>query len=141
MTRQLTSPNLQYSLFCSDVVDHPGGGVSIMGVLDGADVRGTVKKNQPLPRKMFPLKLVLGINAPEGWHQATLGIHRPSGGIMTQIDLEGFHMGHAETVHRCVANLEMEVDEDGLYTFVVLLNGQEIGWSILNMSFVVEFVD
>ncbi len=141
MTQQFTSPNLQYSLFCTDVVDHPNGGISIMGVLDGADVRGTVKKGQPIPRKMFPLKLVLGINAPPGHHQVSLGIRRPSGGIMTKLDLEGFHIGHGETVHRCVANLDMEVDEDGLYTFEVILNGQEIGWSVLNMSFVVEFVD
>ena len=66
-------PNLQYAIFCSEFVESSGQ-VSILGVLDGVDVRGTIQRGQPVPRKVFPLKLVLGINAPEGPHSAKLEI-------------------------------------------------------------------
>ena len=133
-------PNLQYALFCSDFIENSGQ-VSVLGILDGAYVRGTIKRGQPMPRKMFPLKLVLGINAPTGTHQVTLGISRPSGGVMTSIDLEGFDIAPWETVHRCIASLDMEVSEDGLYTFTVYLDDSQIGWAVLPMSFTVDFVD
>ena len=133
-------PNLQYALFCTEFVE-ASGQVSILGVLDGADVRGTIKRGEPMPQKVFPLKLVLGINAPTGTHRAMLGITKPSGGVMTTIDLEGFHIAPGQTVHRCIANLDMEVTEDGLYTFTVYLDGAQIGWAVLPMSFTVEFVD
>ena len=122
-------PNLQYALFCTEFVE-ASGQVSILGVLDGADVRGTIQRGQPMPQKVFPLKLVLGINAPTGTHQAMLGITRPSGGVMTTIDLESFNVLPGETVHRCIASLDMEVSEDGLYTFTVFLDGSEIGWAV-----------
>lgn len=133
-------PNLQYALFCTEFVE-ASGQVSILGVLDGADVRGTIKRGQPTPRKAFPLKLVLGINAPAGTHQAKLGITRPSGGVMTTLDLESFDIPPVETIHRCIASLDMEVSEDGLYTFTVFLDGSQIGWAVLPMSFTVDFVD
>lgn len=140
MTEYSLQPNMQYALFCNDFIEDSGQ-VSILGVLDGADVRGAIKRSQTMPKKVFPLKLVLGINAPEGPHQVKLGITRPSGGIMTTIDLEGFEMPPGETVHRCIASLDMEVSEDGLYTFTVYLDGSQIGWAVLPMSFTVDFVD
>ena len=94
-----------------------------------------------MPAKVFPLKVVLGINAPEGKHRVKLGITRPSGGIMTTVDLEDFNMHPEETVHRCIASLDMEVSEDGVYTFRVFLDNEEIGWAVLPMSFTVEFID
>ena len=133
-------PNLQYALFCADFVE-ASGQVSILGILDGADVRGTIQRGQPMPQKVFPLKLVLGINAPTGTHQAMLGITRPSGGVMTTIYLERFDMPPRETVHRCIASLDMDVSEDGLYTFTVFLDGFQIGWAVLPMSFTVDFID
>ena len=132
--------NLQYVLFCSDFVEHQGQ-VSVFGLLDGADVRGTLPRGSPMPAKVFPLKVVLGINAPTGKHRVKLGITRPSGGIMTTVDLEDFNMHPEETVHRCIASLDMEVSEDGVYTFRVFLDNEEIGWAVLPMSFTVEFID
>ena len=38
-------------------------------------------------------------------------------------------------------SLDMEVSEDGLYTFTVYLDGSQIGWAVLPMSFTVDFVD
>jgi hypothetical protein len=140
MMENRLQPNLQYALFCADFIE-AGDQISVQGILDGADVRGTLKRGQPMPQKVFPLKLVLGINAPPGAHQALLGITRPSGGVMTTIDLEGFRIAPGQTVHRCIANLDMEVTEDGLYTFTVYLDGAQIGWAVLPMSFTVEFVD
>ena len=140
MMEDLLQPNLQYALFCTEFVESSGH-VSIVGVLDGADVRGTVQRGQPMPQKVFPLKLVLGINAPAGNHRAMLGITRPSGGVMTTMDLESFDILPGETVHRCIASLDMEVSEDGLYTFTVFLDGSQIGWAVLPMSFTVDFVD
>lgn len=133
-------PNLQYVLFCSDFVEHQGQ-VSVFGLLDGADVRGSLPRGMPMPAKVFPLKVVLGINAPEGKHHVKLGITRPSGGIMTTVDLEEFEMQPEETVHRCIASLDMEVSEDGLYSFRVYLDNEQIGWAVLPMSFTVEYVD
>ena len=133
-------PNLQYAIFCSEFVESSGQ-VSILGVLDGVDVRGTIQRGQPVPRKVFPLKLVLGINAPEGPHSAKLEISRPSGGISTTVDLESFELPLEESVHRCIANLEMEVEDDGMYTFTVYLDDTPIGWAVLPISFLVEFVD
>ena len=133
-------PNMQYALFCTDFIESSGQ-VSILGVLDGADVRGTIKRGEPMPQKVFPLKLVLGINAPMGNHRAMLGITRPSGGVMTTVDLEDFEIPPGETVHRCIASLDMEVSEDGLYTFTVFLDGSQIGWAVLPMSFTIDFVD
>ena len=137
---QHTRPNLQYAIFCSEFVESSGQ-ASILGVLDGVDVRGTIPRGQPVPRKVFPLKLVLGINAPEGPYSAKLEITRPEGGISTTVDLESFELPPGESVHRCIANLEMEVEEDGMYTFTVYLNETPIGWAVLPISFVVEFVD
>ena len=57
----------------------------------------------------------MGINAPEGPHSAKLEITRPSGGISTTVDLESFELPLEESVHRCIANLEMEVEDDGMY--------------------------
>ena len=102
MMENLLQSNLQYALFCTKFVESSGQ-VSIFGVLDGADVRGTVRRGQPMPQKVFPLKLVLGINAPAGNHRAMLGITKPSGGVMTTMDLESFDILPGETVHRCIA--------------------------------------
>ncbi len=140
MSEDAIQTNLQYVLFCSDFVEH-GGQVSVFGLLDGADVRGSLPRGAPMPAKVFPLKVVLGINAPEGMHRVKLGITRPSGGIMTTVDLEDFNMQPEETVHRCIASLDMEVSEDGLYTFKVFLDNEQIGWAVLPMSFTVEYVD
>jgi len=133
-------PNLQYAVFCSQFVESSGQ-VSILGIIDGADVRGTIKRGQPVPRKMFPLKLVLGINAQIGSHTAKLGITRPSGGVMTTIDLDSFDILPGEFVHRCIASLDVEVHEDGLYTFTVFLDDTQIGWTVLPMSFSLDFID
>jgi len=132
--------NLQYILFCSHFVESPDQ-VSIIGLLDGADVRGTVKRGDPVPDKVFPLKLVLGINAPPGSYQVKLVITKPSGGVSTTVDLEEFHISKQEYVHRCVASLDMEVSEDGLYEFSVFVGGINIGKTAFPMSFVVEFED
>jgi hypothetical protein len=140
MTGDSIQPNMQYVLFCNDFVEDSGQ-VSILGVLDGADVRGAIQRGQTIPKKVFPLKAVLGINAPEGFHEVRLGITRPSGGIMTTVDLEGFEIHPGETVHRCIASLDMEVSEDGLYTFTVFLDGAQIGWAVLPMSFEIEITD
>ena len=140
MSEDARQINLQYVLFCSDFVEHQGQ-VSVFGLLDGADVRGTLPRGSPMPAKVFPLKVVLGINAPTGKHHVKLGITRPSGGIMTTVDLEDFNMHPEETVHRCIASLDMEVSEDGAYTFRVFLDNEEIGWAVLPMSFTVEFID
>ena len=134
-------PNLQYVLFCNDLVEH-GGQVSAIGLLDGADVRGSLPRGAPVPDKIvFPLKVVLGINAPEGRHHVKLGITRPSGGIMTTVDLEEFETQPDEPVHRCVATLDMEISEDGVYTFRVYLDSAEIGWAVLPLTFTVDWVD
>jgi hypothetical protein len=140
MNEYSIQPNMQYALFCSDFIEDTGQ-VSILGVLDGADVRGAIQRSQTMPRKIFPLKLVLGINAPEGAHKVKLGIKKPSGGIMTTVDLEGFEIHQGETVHRCIASLDMEVSENGIYTFTVFLDGDQIGWAVLPMSFTVDFLD
>ena len=58
-------PNMQYVLFCTEFVENAGQ-VSVFGLLDGADVRGAIPRGLPMPPKVFPLKIVLGINAPEG---------------------------------------------------------------------------
>ena len=133
-------PNLQYAVFCSEFVESQGQ-ASILGILDAVDVRGTLPRGQTVPRKVFPLKLALGINAPEGYHTAKLEISRPTGGISTTIDLESFELYPEESVHRCIANLEMEVEEDGTYTFTVYLDNAPIGWAVLPISFVIEFID
>ena len=133
-------PNMQYVLFCNEFVEQAGQ-VSVFGLLDGADVRGAIPRGVPMPSKVFPLKVVLGINAPEGRHRVKLGITRPSGGIMTTVDLEDFEMQPDETVHRCIASLDREVSEDGVYTFRVFLDDAQIGWTVLPMSFTVDFVD
>ena len=138
--QQPIQPNLQYAIFCSEFVESAGQ-ASILGVLDGVDVRGTIPRGQPVPRKVFPLKLVLGINAPQGYHSAKLEIARPSGGISTTIDLESFELPPDESVHRCIANLEMEVEEDGMYTFTVYVDNARVGWAVLPISFAIEFVD
>ena len=138
--QQPVLPNLQYAVFCSEFVESQGQ-ASILGVLDAVDVRGTLPRGQTIPRKVFPLKLVLGINAPEGPHTAKLEITRPMGGISTTVDLESFDLYPEESVHRCIANLEMEVEEDGLYTFTVYVDNERIGWAVLPISFVIEFVD
>ncbi|MDA0988163.1 MAG: hypothetical protein O2783_03310 [Chloroflexi bacterium] len=144
MNENAIQPNMQYALFCSDFIENAGQ-VSILGVLDGADVRGAIQRSQTMPqtmpKKIFPLKLVLGINAPEGAHKVKLGIKKPSGGIMTTVDLEGFEIRPGETVHRCIASLDMEVSENGTYTFTVFLDGDQIGWAVLPMSFTVDFID
>ena len=140
MSEESRLPNLQYVLFCSDFVEHAGQ-VSVLGLLDGADVRGSLPRGAPMPAKVFPLKVVLGINAPDGRHHVKLGITRPSGGIMTTVDLEEFEIQPEETVHRCIASLDMEVMEDGLYTFRVFLDNEQIGWAVLPMSFTVDYVD
>ncbi len=137
---QSIRPNLQYAVFCSEFVESQGQ-ASILGVLDAVDVRGTLPRGQTIPRKVFPLKLALGINAPEGYHTAKLEITRPEGGISTTIDLESFDLPPEESVHRCIANLEMEVEEDGMYTFTVYLDNERIGWAVLPISFVIEFID
>ena len=139
-TPPLPLPNLQYLLFCNDLVEHAGQ-VSVFGLLDGADVRGSLPRGSPMPAKVFPLKVALGINASVGTHHVKLGITRPSGGIMTTVDLEAFEVQPGDTVHRCVASLDMEVSEDGVYTFRVFLDGAEIGWAALPMTFTVDFVD
>ena len=140
MNETTLQPNLQYVLFCNDFVEHAGQ-VSVFGLLDGADVRGSLPRGAPMPAKVFPLKVVLGITAPEGKHHVKLGITRPSGGIVTTVDLEEFEMQLGETVHRCIASLDMEVSEDGLYTFEVFLDNAQLGWAVLPMSFTVEYVD
>ena len=140
MSEDSLQPNLQYLLFCSDFVEHAGQ-VSVLGLLDGADVRGSLPRGTPMPAKVFPLKVVLGINAPDGRHHVKLGITRPSGGIMTTVDLEEFETQPGEAVHRCIASLDMEVSEDGPYTFKVFLDNAEIGWAVLPMSFTVEYID
>ncbi|MBI2855547.1 MAG: hypothetical protein HYX93_01720 [Chloroflexi bacterium] len=131
-------PNLQYAIFCTQFVEEHGH-TAILGVLDAVDVQGTIKRGQPMPRKVFPITLVLGITAPEGDHRANLEISRPSGGIGTTIDLESFTIPPGEALHRCVATLEMEAPEDGTYTFHAFLDGSRIGWAALPVTFNIEY--
>ena len=57
------------------------------------------------------------------------------------MDLEQFNILPDEYLHRCIANLDMEVAEDGLYKFNVLVNNMSIGSAMLQMSFLIEFED
>ena len=132
-------PNLQYAIFCTQFVEEHGH-ASILGILDAVDAQGTNKRGQPMPRKVFPITLVLGIIAPEGDHHAMLEISRPSGSIVTTtVDLGSFTIHPDEDLHRCVATLEMETPEDGTYTFHAFLDGARIGWASLPVTFTIEY--
>ena len=131
-------PNLQYAIFCTQFVEEHGH-ASILGVLDAVDARGTIKWGQPMPRKVFPITLVLGITAPDGDHHAELEVERPSGGIVIAVDREGFTIPPGQALHRCVATLETETPEDGTYTFRVFLDGATIGWAALPVTFTIEY--
>ena len=131
---------LQYLIFCTDVVES-GDQFSILGLLDGIDVKGTIKRGGPVPDKILPMKLVLGVNTAPGTHSLTVGITQPSGGIMTIIDLEKFTLPASAVIHRCVASVEVSVPEDGLYSFNVYLDDTLIGSADLPISFAIEFID
>ena len=135
-----SKPSLQYAFFCSDFIEIKDQ-ISAVGILDWVDVRGTIKSTEVIPEKIFPLKMVLGINGPPGTYTLKLVISRPSGGVSATVDLEQFNILPDEYLHRCIANLDMEVSEDGLYKFNVLVNNMSIGSAMLQMSFLIEFED
>ena len=135
-----SKPSLQYAFFCSDFIESKDQ-ISAVGILDWVDVRGTIKRTEVIPEKIFPLKMVLGINGPPGTYTLKLVISRPSGGVSATVDLEQFNILPDEYLHRCIANLDMEVSEDGLYKFNVLVNNMSIGSAMLQMSFLIEFED
>lgn len=130
--------NLQYAIFCNQFVEEHGH-VSILGVLDAVDVQGTASVGSPPPRKQFPITLVLGILASEGDHAARMEIVRPSGGIVTTIDLESFNIPPDDSIHRSVVQLEMEAPEDGDYTFHVFVDGQNTGYAVLPITFTITY--
>ena len=130
--------NLQYAIFCNEFVEEHGH-ASILGVLDAVDVQGTVRLGSPPPRKQFPITMILGISASEGDHSATMEIIRPSGGIVTTVDLESFNIPSGDPIHRSVAQLEMEAPEDGDYTFNVYVDGLRIGFAVLPITFTVTY--
>jgi len=130
--------NLQYAIFCNQFVEEHGH-ASILGVLDAVDVQGTVPVGSPLPRKQFPITLVLGILASEGDHTATMEIVRPSGGIVTTVDLESFNIPPGDPIHRSVVQLDIEAPEDGDYTFHVFVDGQKIGYAVLPITFTITY--
>ena len=135
-----SKPSLQYAFFCSYFIEIKDQ-ISAVGILDWVDVRGTIKSTEVIPEKIFPLKMVLGINGPPGTYTLKLVISRPSGGVSATVDLEQFNILPDEYLHRCIANLDMEVSEDGLYKFNVLVNNMSIGSAMLQMSFLIEFED
>ena len=140
MISNRSKPNLQYAFFCSDFIESRDQ-VSAVGILDWADVRGTIKATEIIPEKIFPLKMILGINGPPGFYNLKLIISKPSGGVSASVDLEQFNILPNEYIHRCVANLDMEVFEDGVYEFNVLVNDLNIGFAVLPMSFLIELED
>jgi hypothetical protein len=103
--------------------------VSILGVLDGADVWETIERGQPTQEMSLPSEWSWA-STPGRPSSGKLGITRPSGGIMTSVGLEGFESRPGEIVHRCIANLDMGVSEDGVYSFTVHLDGSQIGWAV-----------
>jgi hypothetical protein len=123
-----TTHNIQYALFCSDFIENASQ-VSILGVFDGADVWETIERGQPMQERSFPSEWSWA-STPGRPSSGKLGITRPSGGIMTSVGLEGFESRPGEIVHRCIANLDMEVSEDGVYSFTVPLDGSQIGWAV-----------
>ena len=133
-----SKPSLQYAFFCSDFIESKDQ-ISAVGILDWVDVRCTIKSTEVIPEKIFPLKMVLGINGPPGTYTLKLVISRPSGGVSATVDLEQFNILPDEYLNRCIANLDMEVSEDGLYKFNVLVNNMSIGSAMLQMSFLIEF--
>ena len=135
-----SKPSLQDAVFRADFIESKDQ-ISAVGILDWVDVRGTIKSTEVIPEKIFPLKMVLGINGPPGTYTLKLVISRPSGGVSATVDLEQFNILPDEYLHRCIANLDMEVSEDGLYKFNVLVNNMSIGSAMLQMSFLIEFED
>ena len=93
-----SKPSLQYAFFCSDFIESKDQ-ISAVGILDWVDVRGTIKSTEVIPEKIFPLKMVLGINGPPGTYTLKLVISRPSGGVSATVDLEQFNILPDEYLH------------------------------------------
>ncbi len=136
----LEDPYLQYLIFCSRFIEEHGH-ASVVGMLDAVDVQGTISRGQPIPRKVFPITVVIGIIAPPGTYEVRIEIIRPSGGMSTSLNLDQFDIFEGSHLHRCIADLEMEAPEDGVYTFRVLTNGKLIGKAILPISFEILYTD
>ena len=133
-------PSVQYIIFCTRFVEEHGH-ASIIGLLDAVDVQGTVKRGTSTSGKIFPLTLVIGIVAPIGEYNARLEIFRPSGGMATSLDLEKFELFDGEHLYRCVAELQMEAPENGVYTFELILNDKRIDKAILPITFTISYTD
>jgi hypothetical protein len=127
---------LQYAVFCRER-PRVKNELSIIGVVNTLTVTQPVPEGQERPPRRCPLKLVMGFIGEGGQRTIQLQPILPSGMPMESIE-RSFPWDTSTVFHDHVFDLNMDIPEDGLYTFLIRVDGNPAGQASVQLHYRVE---
>lgn len=127
----MSEPTVRYAIFCSDV-ERKGDSFSILGVIDGIKkiAKWEYKGQQPpkeFPAITIPIKLLICLeNIDSGKHKIWMVAIQPSGEREQSSPLVEFLVKPDTEMQRVLVNSELNVVENGPYTFRIILDGDPL---------------
>lgn len=135
-TEQLLPVALQYALFCRER-PRAEKELSIIGAYDTLTVTQPVSQGQKAPPCRYPLRFVMGFVGEGGQRMIQLQPILPSGIFMKPIE-RSFSWDTSTVFHHHVFDINMEIPEDGLYTFLIRVDGAPVGQASVQLRYRIE---
>lgn len=112
------------ALFCQSVLTEQNGSVSVIRAIDTYTVAGPGEQMQPT---IVPVTLVIAMKAGDMQGKSTVSLqgNLPSGGQLPTLNFPVFFESGDRGVG-IVAPIGLQLTEDGLYWFDVLVNGIQV---------------
>ena len=127
---------LQYAVFCRER-PRAEKELSIIGVFDTLTVTQPVPQGQEPPSRRYPLKLVMGFVGEGGHRTIQLQPILPSGRPGEPIQ-RNFPWKTSEAFHHHVFDINMEIPEDGRYTFLIRVDENLVGQASVQLHYRIE---
>ncbi len=141
-------PWLQIAAFCERTLNEKDGVISLIRVIDQITTRGSVVPDKPnaMPASAIAVSAVIAIKAgtsgsPLAKHVLTVNGFSPSGRKMEGSDLElpfVFPTSEGNAGAQILVNMNMEVDEVGVYWFDVVVDGHRLTRMPLKIAYVTQ---
>ena len=127
-TRDLPmGPHVQIAALCETVLLEPTGVLSLIRIVDRITISATPGASASMPLTQINLKAVIALKSDTARGRAMVGLRpqKPSGiyleGIVSPVLFEGEDRGS-----NIITDLRMEIDEEGLYWFDVLVDDRVV---------------
>ena len=118
-----TGPHVVLAVFCEKVLEEATGVLSLIRIVDRVTITPPANAPAAMPPTRLTVNLVIGFKADMARGRATLTLRpqKPSGVYLPELGFPIFFEGQ-ERGANLIVNLDIDLDEEGLYWFDIVLD-------------------